>query len=207
MMGIEAITCGLDAEIAGMRLAVEEHERQLSIYSTLRSTLGDRVRELEALIRRKESAIRAHNKEVDLLARYCDKAAALAAAVMPVVQQLSSPVSAELVNSDELACAVRAAAIEVDCSMDSRCGVYFLLLDEEIVYIGQSIDIYARISAHKKDCQKNFNKTAWVPIPSVNLNDVESALIAAFRPSQNRMGYAGAGATNYRTLEWAGGQA
>lgn len=202
-MNLDEITKGLDAEIASMTQCVEEHERQLATYSGLRSALGDRVRELETLTRRKESAIRGHNKEVELLSRYCARAAALALTVMPVMQQLSTPINAELVNSDDLANAVRAAAIEVDCSVNGQCGVYFLLLDEEIVYIGQSIDIYARISAHKKDRQKNFNRTAWVPIDSANLTEVESALIAAFRPSQNRMGYAGAGAgvTEYRRFQ------
>lgn len=63
-------------------------------------------------------------------------------------------------------------------------GVYFLInLQNEIVYIGQSLNPLGRLSEHRKT--KEFNRAYMVPVPSSSLNAVEGALIRLFKPPLN----------------------
>lgn len=83
-------------------------------------------------------------------------------------------------------------------------GVYFLLLNEELVYIGQSGDIPARIAGHlaqrdkpvtrvgwpqkgdkpNRYC-KEFDRALWIEVPLVDLNAYEGAFIRALAPPLN----------------------
>lgn len=62
-------------------------------------------------------------------------------------------------------------------------GVYFLLHEEEIVYIGQSINPGARISQHAKD--KIFDRV--LLLPTMDLDTVEAKYIKKFQPKYNVM--------------------
>lgn len=65
-------------------------------------------------------------------------------------------------------------------------GVYFLFLNEEIVYIGQSISVYNRIYQHLREGTKEFNRAFYLPVPNhVDLVQVEEHCILTFRPKYN----------------------
>ena len=72
----------------------------------------------------------------------------------------------------------------VDASVpwENSCGVYFLIQDLEIVYIGQSVEIFNRINQHTG---KKFNRVAYVACEKQNLNVLESLYIHLFRPKLN----------------------
>jgi excinuclease UvrABC nuclease subunit len=64
-----------------------------------------------------------------------------------------------------------------------RSGVYFLIKNERIVYVGQSVNIYSRIADHYKN--KFFSDVFSVPCPRSNLDVLESMYIHTFSPELN----------------------
>lgn len=61
-------------------------------------------------------------------------------------------------------------------------GVYFLLDGDDVVYVGQSRNVYSRISSHPV---KNFNRYAFVPCAVEALDKLESLYIHLLRPTLN----------------------
>jgi hypothetical protein len=64
-----------------------------------------------------------------------------------------------------------------------RCGVYFLVNDDEIVYVGQSINIHQRIGEHEKT--KIFTTFTYVECSYEELNKIEARYIDMFKPKYN----------------------
>jgi hypothetical protein len=62
--------------------------------------------------------------------------------------------------------------------------VYFLLEGIEIVYVGQSINVSARVSQHTQD--KDFSKVLYLPIVKENLDVVERFFIERLQPKYNK---------------------
>lgn len=65
------------------------------------------------------------------------------------------------------------------------CGVYFLVSDGIVVYVGQSIDVLSRIGAHARS-GKRFDSFAFVATRPDQLEDAELEYIQRFRPSLNK---------------------
>ena len=62
-------------------------------------------------------------------------------------------------------------------------GIYFLIQDNEIIYVGQSVNIFARIATHIE--QKEFDSYAYLECPPEQLNTYESLYIHTLRPKLN----------------------
>ncbi|RUR26795.1 hypothetical protein ELY33_16950 [Vreelandella andesensis] len=62
-------------------------------------------------------------------------------------------------------------------------GVYFLIKDENVVYVGQSVNIISRVAAHVK--QKDFDRFAFVPCDAQDLDVLESLYIHFLQPELN----------------------
>ena len=67
-------------------------------------------------------------------------------------------------------------------SYGNVCGVYFLIKDSEIVYIGQSINIASRITQHR---DKEFDSVSYVACHRSELDILESLYILAYKPPLN----------------------
>ena len=63
-----------------------------------------------------------------------------------------------------------------------RCGIYFLVKDDEIIYIGQSINIPARLAQH---VNKHFDRVFVLECSQSELNTVERIYLNHFRPRLN----------------------
>ena len=68
--------------------------------------------------------------------------------------------------------------------------MYFLILNDEIVYIGSSRDIESRIENHCRHAprgrpKKTFTSAVWIELRSCDLKAYEGALIRALRPRYN----------------------
>ena len=61
-------------------------------------------------------------------------------------------------------------------------GVYFLIDNGKIVYVGQSVNVYSRIAAHT---QKKFDSFAVLPCEKIELDALESLYIHVLRPPLN----------------------
>ena len=61
-------------------------------------------------------------------------------------------------------------------------GVYFLLEGNEVVYVGQAVNVYSRIGQHT---DKRFDRYAFVPCAVDSLDRLESLYIHCLRPRLN----------------------
>lgn len=61
-------------------------------------------------------------------------------------------------------------------------GVYFLLDGDEVVYVGQAVNVYSRIAQHTN---KQFDRYAFVPCAVEMLDKLESLYIHWLRPKLN----------------------
>jgi len=68
---------------------------------------------------------------------------------------------------------------------DAVIGVYFLLQDDEVVYIGKSNDALRRLSQHRAENQKTFNRVFMVRCQLVELDRLEALYIDKYRPKYN----------------------
>ena len=64
-------------------------------------------------------------------------------------------------------------------------GVYFLVKDSKIVYIGQSVNVHVRIADHGRQWGKDFDSVAYIACPQDMLDKLESIYIHAIRPPLN----------------------
>lgn len=66
-----------------------------------------------------------------------------------------------------------------------NCGVYFLIYQSEIVYVGQSVDITSRVRTHIGDPSKKFDRISFIKCDKKNLNNTERAYIKMLSPRYN----------------------
>src|SRR5574337_951975 len=66
----------------------------------------------------------------------------------------------------------------------NACGIYFLFKNGGLVYIGQSVNICARIGQHLDS--KDFDSFSFINVPREHLNEVELHYIRKHRPPLNQ---------------------
>jgi hypothetical protein len=68
---------------------------------------------------------------------------------------------------------------------DPCCGIYFLMQGESVVYVGQSVDIGARIRSHENEAVKRFDKVFYLPCSEEALDSKENFFIGLYKPRYN----------------------
>lgn len=68
----------------------------------------------------------------------------------------------------------------------SNSGIYFLIKNSEIVYVGQSVDVYSRMACHRRE--KEFDRFHIIPCEKEHLLEIEAKYIAKFNPKLNVLG-------------------
>lgn len=92
-----------------------------------------------------------------------------------VMQNLSDKITGKaLLRHDQI--------VESSRPWQQSSGVYFLIDEDKIVYVGQSVNIYARIPQHH---EKKFDRYAYVPCKPRLLNILESLYIHCLQPKLN----------------------
>jgi hypothetical protein len=71
-----------------------------------------------------------------------------------------------------------------------RIGVYFLVRDGCLLYVGQSVNAVGRVAEHYR--RYEFDSVLFLPWPADDLNRIEAALIRALRPPLNSKSVNGA---------------
>jgi excinuclease UvrABC nuclease subunit len=70
-------------------------------------------------------------------------------------------------------------------------GIYFLIKNEEIIYIGQAHNVHSRIYTHRKNKRLNFDSYKIIEIKSfkglLNLCALEKAYIEKYKPKFNKL--------------------
>lgn len=69
--------------------------------------------------------------------------------------------------------------------LEAQPGVYFLIKDHTVVYVGQSRHVFARVAGHAAQHRKTFDCAVYLPIPSSELDPVEAAFIRLLAPPLN----------------------
>jgi len=67
---------------------------------------------------------------------------------------------------------------------DPKCGIYFLIKDQKVVYIGKSTNIDGRILQHS--ASKDFDAFSWVPYMEDQLCEMEPEYIMHYKPLLNQ---------------------
>lgn len=78
---------------------------------------------------------------------------------------------------------MRDAMIDITRETNLSCGVYFLRDQGEIVYVGQSVSVYNRVSQHRQ--QKKFDSVSFLPCRRDQLNNLEGFFIRLLKPKLN----------------------
>ena len=95
----------------------------------------------------------------------------------------------ERVDSDLQTLVIPKAKIEENlqpCHLKLQPFVYFLYDKDELVYVGQSRHVPARVNSHRDD--KTFDRVAAFPSTSLGVLEVEYANIRHYRPRYNKAG-------------------
>ena len=84
---------------------------------------------------------------------------------------------------DELGLLPKGEILAMGRTTARLCGVYFLINENEIIYVGQSVNIAGRVGGHHKD--KVFTHYTYVECPESHLNALEGLYIEKFDPPLN----------------------
>jgi hypothetical protein len=68
---------------------------------------------------------------------------------------------------------------------DGSSGVYFLIRQGEVVYVGKSIDVFTRIGRHRREGGAWFDSFNVIRCPVERLPELEERYILAFMPMMN----------------------
>jgi hypothetical protein len=71
-----------------------------------------------------------------------------------------------------------------ELDLDGFCGIYFLCLGSEVVYVGQSIVVPSRVLSHRKE--KECDRALFLRTPESDLNEVERRFIELLNPKLNK---------------------
>jgi hypothetical protein len=64
-----------------------------------------------------------------------------------------------------------------------KTGIYFLIKDNKVIYVGQSRNITCRLAGHAQS--KTFDSWYWIPCEVERLNEVERVYIRTLLPVEN----------------------
>lgn len=87
-----------------------------------------------------------------------------------------------------------------------RCaGVYLLTNVFDLVYVGQSSDVVARLAQHRKEGQKQFDRVMYYPVETLEERlHLEAVLILYHKPRYNRGLYLGLHEGRLWEIRWPG---
>lgn len=69
-------------------------------------------------------------------------------------------------------------------SLCGGCGIYFLIRDHEIRYVGQCSNLINRLDRHRRNGKK-FDSFSFIPCSPEHLDELESAYISLLMPREN----------------------
>jgi hypothetical protein len=185
---IQSVVDACEKKLEKIRRDADNAERDFQAILETRKQLVSVFNAISSEHERRSRAIRKYNTEVETIAKYGKKALELSRTPLPIMAENLPSVAAAVRGKKEIHALVHSNATEVKSLGYRACGVYFLLLDDEIVYIGQSVDCFQRVSTHARDESKTFNRACYVSVPKEELDDIESVLIALFKPVHNSRG-------------------
>jgi len=116
-----------------------------------------------------------------------DKRNILKQEIKALEDRLSKLKRLELVNTTAMTLTNKALLNEQEIvkaanTWSMAIGIYFLIDGNRVVYVGQSVNVYSRISSHQ---DKVFESFAFIPCKKEMLDKLESLYIHILRPTLN----------------------
>jgi len=96
------------------------------------------------------------------------------------MQQDKSKLSSENMESIDKILKIKKPASEL-----GKSGIYFLIKDDIIVYVGQTRNSESRIYSHFNDASKDFDSYSFIPYNEDELNDMEAYYVATLNTKYN----------------------
>lgn len=93
--------------------------------------------------------------------------------------------------------ASKSAIFRVRQQVRPHTGLYFLLLGDQIVYVGQALNYFTRVATHINYPDKAFDAFSFIAAEKWELAYLEAAYIKKFKPIYN-VAHGGAGAKGKR---------
>lgn len=153
-----------------VRISIQRKAEELErVYNTVSQNVGKIANEYERLAALKERAENAMALKPPGSPQAPKRAIRAIRAVPRLRQELAS------------------ASVEI-AGCEAICGVYFLLHDTEVVYVGQSIGILSRVATHSEEGLKTFNRWCYLKVKRDQLDELESFYITLLRPKYNIRG-------------------
>lgn len=97
--------------------------------------------------------------------------------------KINVPIRAEFSNIPDVLRPLADQLKTLDVASRISC-IYFLVLKNEVVYVGQSVSLPARIEQHRGT--KEFDSVLYFQYPEYALDSLESAFIRHLKPKYNR---------------------
>ncbi len=184
-----ALADALDAEVEYLRGEASKYELMVMDAGEIRARIMRAAQDMEREMRRRQTAAARYAAEVERLSKSADRLREIANAAQPVEAFCPPEVAALYGDLDQMRAAVVESAQRSEIEDARRlCGVYFLIDGDEVVYVGQSVNVAARILQHIACPTKQFNRACYVPVHPDELDDTEKSLITLFAPKHNSMG-------------------
>ena len=79
----------------------------------------------------------------------------------------------------------KSSILDAAIPLPTNIGVYFLIRDGDVVYVGQSVNVLDRISKHRRE-GKVFDSFAFMECQASHLDRYEQMYIEAFVPELNK---------------------
>ena len=71
-------------------------------------------------------------------------------------------------------------------TLDIKVGIYFLIDQGKIVYVGQSVNVHNRVMIHKIEGVKSFEHYSIIECDKIELDEVESNFTFLYEPKYNK---------------------
>lgn len=94
-----------------------------------------------------------------------------------IPQRFRDAVSKANYSSDEILLARMPA--------NNMTGIYFLINNDKIRYVGQTVNIFHRLAQHKRN-DKVFDSYAFIPCEKEQLNELEKTYLDLLMPEENK---------------------
>lgn len=174
-------------QLAKCREEAEAGREEWEAIKALRVGIQRKVEEIERLHNIASQNVSRINDEYERLAKMRERAANAMALRPPASPQAPKRAVRAIKDVPRLLAQLSEAATP-SSQIQQLCGVYFLMQDKEVVYVGQSVSILFRIHQHMTDGTKVFNRWCYIDVKKAQLDEVEQFYITLLRPRFNKAG-------------------
>lgn len=184
---LEQIDHELHDKLGQTAAEAEAGRLEFETLKALRVTVQRRVEDIERTYNTAAQNAARIRGEYDRLAKLRERASNAMALTPPESPQAPKRAVSAIKDVPRLVQELSAAAVPAK-SIQQICGVYFLLHDKEVVYVGQSVAILYRVHQHVVEGKKSFNRWCYIDVKKDQLNEVEQFYITLLRPRLNKAG-------------------